>query len=72
MQRDACIEYRESFSGDVPQTHADIEKAQRLLGYAPQTSVLDGLTKMYEWYINEYLAIAGLRHFSPKRVYVFD
>ena len=36
--------------GDVDQTYADISKAQKLLGYDPQTSFEDGLSKFVEWY----------------------
>lgn len=32
------------------QTFANIEKAQRLLGYAPQTGVRQGLEKLWAWY----------------------
>lgn len=31
-------------------TFANIEKAQRLLDYAPQTDVAEGLEKLWEWY----------------------
>lgn len=31
-------------------TFANIDKARRLLGYNPQTSVREGLTRMWEWY----------------------
>jgi len=72
IRHDVHIEYAAPFSGDVPQTHADITKARKLLGYAPQTSVLNGLTKMYEWYKNEYALIVGPKRTIPPRVYVFD
>src|SRR5579863_1098998 len=51
----AIIEYVDQFSTDVPLTHADITKAQLLIGYDPRVSVSDGLSRMYEWYIHEYL-----------------
>jgi UDP-glucuronate 4-epimerase len=35
---------------DVERTHADIEKAQRLLGYAPSVSVEEGARRVVEWY----------------------
>ncbi|MEL7339230.1 MAG: GDP-mannose 4,6-dehydratase, partial [Bacteroidota bacterium] len=35
--------------GDVPQTYADISKAQKLLGYQPQTSFEVGIEAFYEW-----------------------
>lgn len=34
--------------GDVPHTKADISKANRLLGYKPQISFIDGINKMLE------------------------
>ncbi len=36
---------------DVPYTGADIDKARRLLGYDPTTSVAEGTRLFYEWYI---------------------
>jgi len=53
----ASIQYVAGCAGDVPHTHANITKAQELIGYNPQVSVIDGLRKMYEWYQNEYLTI---------------
>lgn len=35
--------------GDVPQTYADITKAERLLGYHPSTTIDEGLARMAEW-----------------------
>lgn len=37
--------------GDVPQTYADISKAQRLLNYHPETGLETGLLKFYNWYL---------------------
>ncbi len=36
--------------GDVPLTYANIDKARRLLGYAPTTKIADGIPKFIEWY----------------------
>ncbi|GAB2784456.1 UDP-glucuronate 4-epimerase [Hymenobacter luteus] len=36
-------------AGDVDVTYADISKAQRLLGYAPQTTLTDGLQAFVQW-----------------------
>lgn len=36
---------------DVPYTGADIDKARRLLGYDPRTSVAEGTRLFYEWYV---------------------
>lgn len=35
--------------GDVPQTYADISKANKLLGYAPTTTFKEGITKFKNW-----------------------
>lgn len=57
--KSAHVYYAPGFSGDVPRTHADITKAKAIIGYDPSTSVFIGLKKMYEWYKDEYLMIAG-------------
>jgi len=36
--------------GDVPITFANIEKAQDLLGYNPQTKIEDGIPRFIEWF----------------------
>jgi len=36
--------------GDVPITFANIEKAQRLLGYNPQVKIEDGISRFIEWF----------------------
>ena len=36
--------------GDVKQTWADISKAQRLIGYSPETSFSDGIRNFIKWY----------------------
>jgi UDP-glucuronate 4-epimerase len=38
--------------GDVPQTYANITKAQKLLKYRPQTSLETGLKGFYAWYLD--------------------
>jgi len=48
--REAVIERRPEQPGDMPATWADIAKARRLLGYAPQTKIADGLPKFVEWF----------------------
>ena len=39
--------------GDVPQTFADISKAQKLLGYEPKTNLSTGLQKFIDWFVIE-------------------
>lgn len=37
--------------GDVPETYADIEHSRIHLGFAPKTSLQDGLKKFVDWFI---------------------
>jgi UDP-glucuronate 4-epimerase len=37
-------------AGDVPETYADIDAAQRDLGFTPATSVEIGIPKFVDWY----------------------
>jgi len=46
----AIIERFPDQPGDVPKTFADISKAKKLLGYAPATTLHDGLEKFYKWF----------------------
>lgn len=48
--RDAIIEQLPDQPGDVPRTYADVSKAKKLLGYAPQTPITEGIKKYVEWY----------------------
>ncbi|UYZ64089.1 GDP-mannose 4,6-dehydratase [Hymenobacter weizhouensis] len=43
------VEYHPMQAGDVEVTYADIHKAQQLLGYAPQTSLREGLGAFIQW-----------------------
>lgn len=47
----AIIDRQPEQAGDVPQTFADITKAQKLLNYNPQTQLVDGLEAFYQWYL---------------------
>jgi UDP-N-acetylglucosamine 4-epimerase len=40
--------------GDVRHSQADVEKARRLLGYAPTHSVLEGLRECLPWYVRRF------------------
>jgi len=46
----AEIDLQPTQPGDVPQTFADITKAQRLLGYNPQMQIEEGIKKFVEWF----------------------
>ena len=37
-------------SSDIPETYANIDKARRLLGYEPKTSVAEGMEQVWAWY----------------------
>lgn len=62
--KSATIVYSSSFAADTPRTHADINKAQLLLGYDPSVSLIDGLASMYRWYKEDYLR---LKEYTLKR-----
>lgn len=36
--------------GDVPRTYADVSKAQKVLGYSPNTPIAEGLKKYVQWF----------------------
>ena len=55
--RDAEPVYRDFRAGDVRHSLADISKAGRLFGYAPEYSVGAGLDKAADWYIRRFLAV---------------
>ena len=42
--------YRENRAGDIPHSQASIIKAQRILGYEPKFSALQGFEQACEWY----------------------
>jgi UDP-N-acetylglucosamine 4-epimerase len=51
--QDAKPQYRDFRAGDVRHSLADISKAKTLIGYEPQFSVIKGLDKAAEWYLEE-------------------
>jgi nucleoside-diphosphate-sugar epimerase len=38
---------------DIKHGYADINKAKNILGYEPQCSIEEGLTKLVDWYIKK-------------------
>jgi UDP-glucuronate 4-epimerase len=46
----ARIDWLPEQAGDVPQTWARIDKARELLGYDPQTTYEEGVTRFVEWF----------------------
>lgn len=53
----AIIDRQPEQPGDVPQTFADISKAQKLLNYHPETDLETGLLKFYEWYLENQKSV---------------
>lgn len=49
LGKHAIIEKTLPQKGDVPYTHANIEKARKLLNYDPQTSLEEGVRHFVEW-----------------------
>jgi UDP-glucuronate 4-epimerase len=72
IQQKADITYISVFAGDVPKTHAAIEKAQHLFNYKPQISLRHGLEEMYEWYKNEYIPLIGHKRSYISEIYIFE
>jgi UDP-glucuronate 4-epimerase len=46
----AMVQREDPQQGDVPLTWADISKAGKLLGYHPQTTLVEGLKEFVAWY----------------------
>ena len=46
----AMLEYRPRHPADILATWADISKAERLLGWRPQTTFREGVTRLVDWY----------------------
>src|SRR5262245_47762566 len=53
LSRKAELQWLPPQPGDVPQTWANIEKAQALLGYSPATTYLDGVRRFAGWLSSE-------------------
>lgn len=50
LGQQAIIERQPPQAGDMPRTHADISKAQRLLNYQPTTPIEAGIKKFADWF----------------------
>lgn len=46
----AKLEFRSPAPGDVPQTHADLEKIRQAIHFKPHTPLYEGLRSFVEWY----------------------
>ena len=54
LNKKAKIKRLPDQSGDVPITYADISKAKKLLGYAPDVFIDEGIKRFVEWYKVKY------------------
>ena len=52
LNSDIKSKYVDPVKGDARDTLANIDKAEKLIGYAPKTSLEEGLRKFIEWYKN--------------------
>lgn len=52
--RKADIEFMPMQPGDVKETYADVAETTRLSGYAPTTSIEDGIPRFVEWFKEFY------------------
>ncbi|MFA4016249.1 MAG: hypothetical protein RUDDFDWM_001352 [Candidatus Fervidibacterota bacterium] len=50
----AKIEFHPMPPCDPPLTHADISKAQKLLGYQPKVQIEDGIKMFVDWFMSEW------------------
>lgn len=53
LGKKAALEFLPPQPGDMAVTYADIRKAQRMLNYAPQTKMEEGLGKFVQWFWEE-------------------
>ena len=50
LGKKAIIDQRPPRNEDLPITRADLDKAERLLGYQPQVSLEQGIPQYVAWY----------------------
>ena len=61
LGRKAAIEHAPMQPGDVEETWADISALQRDHGYAPKTTIAEGIPRFVAWYREHYGGRAGRR-----------
>jgi len=44
------LEYAERYDADAEHTHADVSKADELIGYSPEYTIREGVKKFVDWY----------------------
>jgi UDP-glucuronate 4-epimerase len=60
LGRTAAIQVRPGHPADVPATWADLSKAKRLLGWAPETTWEEGLERAVKWYLENRAWVASV------------
>jgi len=58
MGKDIEPEYLNPRVGDVKKTHADIKKAERLLGWQHRVDFYEGLKYTVDWFKKEYAQLS--------------
>ena len=58
LGKKAEIQWLPDQPGDVPITYADISKAQKILGYRPQTSLAQGIEAFLRWHFEQQESMA--------------
>ncbi len=53
LNKKAVIEWMPEQPGDVPVTFADINKAKKLLGYAPCVDISEGIQRFAKWFLDQ-------------------
>ena len=51
-EKDAVVQYGDERMGDIRDSHADISKAMKMLGYKVLKTFPKGLQETYDWYLN--------------------
>jgi UDP-glucuronate 4-epimerase len=54
LKRKAKIEFHPMPPCDPPLTHADISKAQKLIGYQPKVQIEEGIRMFVDWFMSEW------------------
>ena len=44
------IDFQPMQPGDIPESFADIDKSTAMLGYKPNTNIVDGIPRFIDWY----------------------
>ena len=59
--KSARINHQPFHIADIKETWAEIDKAERMLGWTPSTSLEDGLMKCVEWYLENKKWVKGIK-----------